>query len=174
MTASAPTYPIGGPVPLPTRDRAALRAAADRMTAAVTQWRALLTDADAAQLTRRFRPGAWTVAQLAHHTADAHLHGLQRLRSALTTPDYVIQPFDQDAWLALPDAALPVEVALALLSAADAHWTALLHGVDVAAFDRRITHPHEGPQDLWQLVAKHDWHVRHHLAQAQRALESGR
>ena len=35
-------------------------------------------------------------------TADAHAHGLSRLKYALTTPGYVVQPFDQDAWLTLP------------------------------------------------------------------------
>ncbi|GHF44886.1 hypothetical protein HNQ07_002191 [Deinococcus metalli] len=173
MTGSATTFPIGGIAPLPTRDRAALRDVSERMTMAGAQWRTLLASLDAPGLARRSRPGAWSVAQLAHHTADAHLHGLNRLRSALTTPGYVIQPFDQDAWLTLPDATLPVDVALTLMGAATAHWTALLLGVDVEAFDTRILHPQEDEQDLWQLVAKHDWHLRHHLAQARQALEAG-
>ncbi|WP_309571571.1 DinB family protein [Deinococcus sp.] len=170
MTGPAPRFPIGPIQPLPTRDRAALEDVAARMTAATAEWRALVTPLDAAGLAHRYRPGAWTVAQLAHHTADAHLHGLNRLRYALTTPDYVIQPFDQDAWLTLPDATLPVTVALNLLDAVNAHWIALLEGMDATDLDRMITHPNEGPQDLWQLVAKHDWHLRHHLAQARGAL----
>ena len=46
-----------------------------------------------------------------------------------------------------------------------------VRSVDVAALYATITHPNEGAQDLWQLIAKHDWHLRHHLAQARRALE---
>ena len=171
MTGSVPRFPIGSIQPLPTHDRPALRAVAARMTAATATSQALLAPLDASALARRSRPGAWTVAQLAHHTADAHLHGLNRLRYALTTPHYVIQPFDQDAWLTLPDAGLPVTVALGLMDAVTAHWIALLEGVEVEALDATVTHPDEGPQELWQLIAKHDWHLRHHLAQARQALE---
>ena len=178
VQATDPRRPIGPIQPLPTHDRAALQGASARMTAATTDWRRLLSGLDAPALARTSRPGSWTVHQLAHHTADAHLHGLNRLRYALTTdlsaPAFVIQPFDQEAWLQLPDAALPVEVALNLLDGADAHWGALLSGVEVPEFGRQILHPQEGPQDLWQLVAKHDWHLRHHLAQARLALEEPR
>ena len=163
-------FPIGPITDLPTRNREALEAAAARMEGAVQEWRARLTGLGEADLNRPYRPGSWTVQQLAHHTADAHLHGLNRLRFALTTEGYVIQPFDQDAWLTLPDAALPVEAALALLDAANVRWAALLRGVDPTEFSRRVVHPSEGEQDLWRLTAKHDWHLRHHLAHARLAL----
>ncbi|PNY80807.1 DinB family protein [Deinococcus koreensis] len=168
-----PRFPLGPVQSLPTRDRPALQGASARMAQAVGGWRQTLSGLDGAALARPYRPGGWTVHQLAHHTADAHLHGLNRLRYALSTDPYVIQPFDQDAWLRLPDAGLPVTVALKLLEAANAHWEALLLGVDVAEYGRRISHPDEGEQDLWRLVAKHDWHLRHHLAQARLALGEG-
>lgn len=163
-------YPIGPMQDLPARNAEALAAVADRMEDAAGEWRRLLAGLDDAALGRSSRPGAWTVRQLAHHTADAHLHGLHRLRSGLTTDGYVIQPFDQDAWLELPDAALPVGAALALLEAVNLRWGALLRGTPPERFARRITHPQEGGQDLWHLVAKHDWHLRHHLAQVRQAL----
>lgn len=145
-------------------------AAAQRMQAAALDWHNLLAPLTPQELARTYRPGSFTVSELAHHTADAHLHGLNRLRYALTTPEYVIQPFDQEAWLTLPDATLPVSAALELLDVVNQRWAALLRAVDVAQFDRRITHPAEGPQDLWQLIAKHDWHVAHHLGHARIAL----
>lgn len=166
-------FPIGPIQDLPTRDVAALGEVAARMEAAAREWRDLLTGLDDEALTRTYRPGAWTVRHLAHHAADAHTHGLNRLRSGLTTEEYVIQPFDQDAWLTLPDAELPMEAALALLDATNARWVALLRGVDPARFARHVTHPQEGRQDLWRLVAKHDWHLRHHLAQARAAVGAG-
>lgn len=164
-------YPIGPIQDLPTRDAAALSAVAARMEETARDWREVLAGLDADALARSYRPGGWTVAQLAHHTADAHVHGLNRLRYALTTDAYVIQPFAQEAWLALPDAGLPVGAALTLLDAANLRWGALLRGVSPDRFARRLTHPQEGEQDLWRLVAKHDWHLRHHLAHARLALE---
>ena len=163
-------FPIGPLQDLPGRDRAALEDVAARMEGAAREWHELLSGLDDSALSRTYRPGAWTVRQLAHHSADAHVHGLNRLRYGLTTEEYVIQPFDQDAWLTLPDAGLPVEAAMALMDTANFRWAALLRGVDPARFARQVTHPHEGRQDLWRLVAKHDWHLRHHLAQARLAL----
>ncbi|GBF06844.1 hypothetical protein DAERI_110026 [Deinococcus aerius] len=170
MTPDPRQYPIGPLQDLPGRDAATLAGVATRMEGAAREWRGVLTGRDEADLNRTYRPGSWTVTQLAHHTADAHLHGLNRLRYALTTGDYVIQPFDQETWLTLPDAALPVGVALDLLDAANAHWAALLGGLSPEHFARQVTHPQEGGQDLWRLVAKHDWHLRHHLAQVGLAL----
>lgn len=165
-------YPIGRRPDLAPGERvpAFLPAAARRMEAATRDWRALLSGVGDADLARTYRPGAFTVRQLAHHVADAHLHGLVRLRHGLTEDGFVIRPFDPDDWAALPDMALPVDVALNLLDALTAHWAILLDRTDPAAFAREITHPDEGPQDLWQLVAKHDWQLRHHLEHARIAL----
>ena len=168
MTASlhadqlADQYPIG-PIPnLPSHDRATLEAA--------QAWRTLLSGLTEAELGQRYRPGSWTVHQLVHHTADAHLHGLVRLSYGLAEQPYTIQPMNENAWLALPTTAAPVQHALTLLDALNLRWTALLRGTDPGALDVQIIHPQEGPQTLWRLVAKHDWHLRHHLAHAQRAL----
>lgn len=163
-------YPIGPIQDVPARDAATLAAVAARMEDTAREWRTVLSGLTEAELGRTYRPGAWTVRQLAHHTADAHVHGLNRLRYGLTSERYVIQPFDQQAWLALPDAALPVGAALALLDAANVRWGALLRGVDPAEFARRVTHSQEGEQDLWRLLAKHDWHLRHHLGHVRLAL----
>lgn len=173
---SDPRYPVG-PLPLlrpEERLPARLEELASSMTRAVTQWQALLPTLTPADLGRTYRPGSWTVAQLAHHTADAHLHGLNRLRHGLTEPDFHIQPFQQTAWLSLADARLPVEVAGRLLAPLNDHWVALLRGTPAGAFDRQIVHPAEGPQDLWQLALKHDWHLRHHLGHVHLALGGAR
>lgn len=168
-----PRYPIGPLPQLPDDARvpATLEQMSVKMRAAVGAWQELLSGRSETDLDRTYRPGGWTVHQLAHHTADAHLHGLHRLRMGLTIPDFVIQPFDQQAVMALPDYGLPVHEALTLLEAINTRWTALLQGVDPAVLTRRVVHPAEGPQDLWQLITKHDWHMRHHLAQAHLALE---
>ena len=167
-----PRYPIGRLPQLPPDQRTpeALKGFAVSIEEAVAEWRGLVGGLTLPELARTYRPGSWTVMQLAHHAAEAHLHGLMRLKAGLTQDSFVIQPFDQDAALMLPDAGLPVSAALELLSVLNLRWTALLRGVGSDQFARRVIHPQEGPQDLWQLVAKHDWHLRHHLAQAWAAL----
>lgn len=166
-------FPVGPLPQLPDAARvpATLHGLAEAMSASVQGWQALLAGRTDPELARRYRPGAWTVQQLAHHTADAHFHGLHRLRSGLTTQGYVIQPFDQQAVMALPDYALPAAQALSLLDSLNRRWVALLRGVDSTEFSRRVVHPAEGEQDLWQLATKHEWHLRHHLAHAHLALD---
>lgn len=176
MTAPADQrFPIGPLQPLPDAERRpeTLGAFADAMTGAVEEWRALLAGRSPADLARTYRPGAWTVQQLAHHVADAHLHGLNRLRHGLTEDGFQIQPFGQTEWLRLPDAELPVSDALDLLGAVNRRWTSLLRGLPPERFAREVVHPAEGRQDLWQLAHKHDWHLRHHLAHARLALGDG-
>lgn len=172
MTPDAVRFPLGPLPQLPAAERvpANLERFATSLEAAVAEWRGLVGARTPSELARTYREHSWNVRQLAHHAAEAHLHGLNRLKAGLTQDGYVIQPFDQDAALTLPDADLPVAAALDLLESLNLRWTALLRGVESAQFAREVVHPAEGRQDLWQLVGKHDWHLRHHLAQARLAL----
>ncbi len=173
VTTPADRFPIGPLPQLPAAERspATLERFSASLEESVAGWRGLTGARTVSELARTYRPGSWNVRQLAHHAAEAHLHGLVRLKGGLTQDGYVIQPFDQDATILLPDTALPLAPALDLLDALNLRWLALLRGVESARFARQIVHPQEGQQDLWQLVTKHDWHLRHHLAQARAALE---
>lgn len=51
------------------------------------------------QFARSYAPGKWTAAQLFTHLAQTEAAFGLRVRMAVTTPGYVVQPFDQDAWL---------------------------------------------------------------------------
>lgn len=165
-------YPVGKLPQLPDSGRtpAQLEQFIQSMQQSVHDWAQVLGDLSPADLQKTYREGAFTVQQLAHHTADAHLHGLNRLRSGLTEDEFQIQPFAPADWVKLPDANLPVTVAVGLLEGLNAHWVALLQGTDPQQWSRPIVHPQEGRQDLWQLVGKHDWHLRHHLAHVKLAL----
>ncbi len=168
-------YPIGPLPSLSVEDRKAttLEQFAQSMTQAVSDWQALANGLSAADLNRTYRPQSWTVFQLIQHVPEAHMYGLTRLKFGLTEDDYTIQPINQQAMMLLPDKQMPIASALALLEALNTSWVALLIHVPMQQFYRKIMHPEEGPQDLWQLAAKHDWHLRHHLAQARLALVVG-
>ena len=51
-----------------------------------------------AQLTRRPRPGKWSIQEILAHLADTELVYGWRLRMILAQPGLPIQPTDQDAW----------------------------------------------------------------------------
>jgi hypothetical protein len=70
-----------------------------------------------ADFERPYAPGKWTARQVLIHLAQAELMVQPRVRLALTSPNYVVQPFEQDDVLALEqsaDARAALEMYLAL------------------------------------------------------------
>jgi hypothetical protein len=157
-------YPVGrfDPAAGATADvrRPAIAAIAGlpmRMRAAV----AGLTDA---QLDTPYRPGGWTVRQVVHHVADSHLNAYLRLKLALTEEQPTITPYDQDAWTALADSRLPVEMSLAMLDGVHARWTGLYRSLAAEQFGRTFNHPEIGIVTLDGQLQMYAWHSRHHVA----------
>ena len=56
------------------------------------------------QLDTPYRPGGWTVRQLAHHVPDSHINSYTRFRLALTEDEPVIKPYEEARWAELADA----------------------------------------------------------------------
>ena len=126
------------------------------------------------QLDTPYRPGGWTVRQVLHHLADAHMNGAQRMRLVLTEHRPVLRHYDQDAWAALPDArGGPPEESLQLLEAVHARMVRLLEAQEAPAFERVGLHPEVGELSLHQLVRTYAEHGEHHLGQI-RGLRSER
>src|SRR5690606_13648413 len=82
-----------------------------------------------AQLDTPYRPGGWTVRQVVHHVADSHMNGYIRVKLALTEEAPTIKPYDENAWAALPDMRLPIDVSLTLLDALHQRWAAVYAGM---------------------------------------------
>ena len=117
------------------------------------------------QLDTPYRPGGWTVRQLAHHVPDSHINSYTRFRLALTEDDPVIKPYDEKRWAELSDVAtVPVEVSLALLENLHARWVPLLRSLSETDWKRSFRHPVLGPVRLEQNAALYAWHGRHHVA----------
>ena len=55
------------------------------------------------QLDTPYREGGWTVRQVVHHLADAHMNAFVRMKLILTENKPALKPYDQDAWAAMPD-----------------------------------------------------------------------
>lgn len=160
-----------GPLPLPPRrDAVQLAQYGHDLEASAAALAGLGAALTPAQLGQTYRTGSFTVRQLIHHIADAHELGFMRFRWGLTERSPSILPMDQDAWARLADYGLPPAPSLALHAAVNARWVAVLAALDPAELTREIVHPQEGVMDLWALLAKHEWHVRHHLGHLQLAL----
>jgi hypothetical protein len=127
--------------------------------------RAAVEDLSEQQLDTPYRPGGWTVRQVAHHVPDSHMNAYTRFRLALTEDEPTIKPYDESRWAELADArTAPVETSLALLEALHLRWAMLLRSLSEADFARQFRHPELGIVSLDKNLALYAWHGRHHVA----------
>jgi hypothetical protein len=97
------------------------------------------------QLDTPYRPGGWTVRQVAHHYADDHLNSYVRFKLALTEEAPAIKAYSEPLWAELPDARQgPIEPSLALLSALHQRWVAAWRALGEADWQRTFVHPKRG------------------------------
>jgi uncharacterized damage-inducible protein DinB len=112
-----------------------------------------------------YREGGWTVAQVVHHIADAHVNAFVRFKWTLTEDRPTIKVYNQARWAELPDATgADVEDSLQAIDAVHARWVRLLDAMTPADFAREFVHPDRGPQTIDRNVAMYAWHGRHHVA----------
>jgi DinB superfamily len=130
--------------------------------AAMRQAIAGLTDH---QLDTPYRPGGWTVRQVAHHVPDSHMNAYIRCKLALTEDNPTIRPYNETEWAKIADTAkTPVDVSLTLLESLHTRWGVLLDSLSEADFARPLQHPEHGQVTIDWLVQLYAWHGRHHVA----------
>ena len=157
-------YPIGDFVRPASLDGAERAAAITNIREVPARLGAALAGLNDHQLDTPYRPGGWTVRQVAHHVPDSHLNAYIRLKLALTEDSPTIKPYDEAAWARLPDSKLPVDASLRLLDAVHERWVVLLESLSEQQWSRTFTHPEAGLTRLDQLLALYSWHGRHHTA----------
>ncbi len=160
-----PRYPIGAFVRPASLDEAERQTAIQEIREAPPALRAALAGLDQRQLDTPYRPGGWTLRQVAHHLSDSHLNAYVRTKLTLTEEIPTVKPYDEAAWATLQDSMLPVEVSLGLLDAVHERWLVLLDSLSESQWIRTFVHPEVGPTRLDQLLALYSWHGRHHIAQ---------
>jgi hypothetical protein len=158
-------YPIGKFVwsgPGTPEDRAR---GIDEIAATPAALRSAVAGLVEAQLDTPYRPGGWTVRQVAHHVPDSHLNAYVRFKLAVTEDTPTVKPYDERAWAELADVrAVPVETSLMLLEAVHARWVAFLRALGEADWARTFRHPEMGVVPLEKNLALYAWHGRHHVA----------
>ena len=159
-------YPVG-PFEAPNEPLSEARRAAliEEVKAAPAALRAALSGLTPPQIDTPYRPGGWTVRQVAHHVPDSHLNAYVRFRLALTEDKPTIKPYAEDRWAELPEAkTAPVELSLDLLEALHRRFVLLLLNMSAAEWSRQLTHPEHGLVGLEWMLAMYAWHGRHHAA----------
>ena len=136
MTADL-RFPIGEFVP-PQSLTPALRArSVETIAATPAALRAALQGLNESQLDTPYRPGGWTVRQLAHHVPDSHINAYVRFKLALTEDAPLVKPYDEAAWARLEDSiSTPIETSLTLLDAVHDRWVRILKAMSASDFSR--------------------------------------
>jgi len=157
-------YPIGKFQSVQKLTDAERCAAIAAIEEAPAQLRAAVAGLNDQQLDTPYRPGGWTVRQVAHHVPDSHMNAFIRMKLALTEDVPTIKPYNEARWALLADAKMPVEASLALLENLHRRWVPLWRSLGPADWERKLNHPEAGVMTLDNVVAHYAWHGRHHVA----------
>jgi hypothetical protein len=118
------------------------------------------------QLDTPYRPGGWTVRQVAHHLPDSHMNSYIRFRLAVTEEAPTIRAYYEARWAELEDArAGDVELSLSLLEALHKRWVVFLRSLSSSDYSKTFMHPELGAVSLDKNLSLYAWHGRHHVAQ---------
>ena len=164
MTEPDLRYPIGKHVPVASLTPTERAAYIAQIAAAPENLRRAVAGLTDAQLDTPYRPGGWTVRQLAHHVPDSHMNAYIRFKLGLTEDTPAIKTYEEKDWAKTPETAAPIAMSLDLLTALHVRWVTLLRGMTAADFARAIKHPEWGKPSLDALLAMYAWHGRHHTA----------
>jgi hypothetical protein len=155
---TAPATPYAGD--LGERDPlAAIRDTADRIAGLARGW---APD----RFERSWAPGKWSARQILTHLAQTELALGNRARMALTTPGYVAQAFDQDAWIARETRLSGPEALETFLALARMN-VLFFDGLSSADRATRLSHPDYGELTLDWIIHQMAGHQVHHLRQLQ-------
>ena len=152
-------------MPVPYSQNLNGRDPVDLMAETIGKTRAAVSPFTPADFNRSHAPGKWTAREVLIHMAHAEIVFGTRVRFALTSPDYVVQPFDQDAWMKLDQNGLDGQAALALFSFARAFNLGLFKRLSVEDRAKSFTHPERGQMTVEDILIMTAGHEVHHLAQ---------
>lgn len=157
-------YPIGRFKPKPAYSPEDIRDGIEAIRLLPSKLHAAASMLGARHLDTPYRDGGWTARQVIHHLSDSHLNAYIRFKWTLTEETPTIKSYDEKLWAQTPDASLPPQISVDLISALHAKWTAMLERLDTEALNRRFTHPETGKQiPLDGMIALYAWHGEHHL-----------
>jgi hypothetical protein len=122
---------------------------------------------------RSYASDKWDARRILLHLAHTEMAFGMRLRMALATAHYVVQPFDQDAWMAREP---PLEGLTALGAYLELRRLnlPLFRSLTPEERGRTIWHPERGPVTIGWIVELLGGHDLHHLAQLEQILAEGR
>ena len=126
------------------------------------------------KLTRRPKPGKWSIAEIVAHLADCELVGGYRVRRILESPGTAIEAFDQDKWAqagkyAKRDAGESLQTFSVLRKAN----LVLLKSLDTTQWGLTGMHAERGAESIERYTQMYAGHDINHLQQIEAILGKG-
>ena len=122
------------------------------------------------QLDTPYGKGKWTVRQVVHHLADAHLHGIIRTKWAVTENNPTLKTYEQDEWAKLPDYSLPIDSSLEILKGIHYRWEYLLSNLSETDWIKPVTHPDSDYSNVEEMIMAYAGHGEKHLGHIRQIL----
>lgn len=118
------------------------------------------------QIDTPYREGGWTVRQVIHHIADAHINAYIRFKLAITEDKPTVKLWDEVTWAECEDAKkAPVSLSLSIIEGIHKRWAILLKSLEINDFKKELIHPEMGNIALSTMLQLYAWHGNHHISQ---------
>jgi uncharacterized damage-inducible protein DinB len=132
---------------------------------APAKMRAAVEGLSDSQLDTPYRPEGWTVRQVVHHLADAHVNWYIRPKLAVTEDQPITKTYAEQLWAELGDARTsPVEASLRMLEGVTARWCRFFESLTPEQWLRTFANPEWGTLTVEDTLRGMAWHSRHHTA----------
>lgn len=126
----------------------------------------------AEQLGIPYITGQWSVAQIIHHLADAHMNSYLRTKRILAETNPEQRPFSQENWVDMADEhETPVQISLMILRGIHTRWVTLFESLADADWQKTGRFRSDGSEmTIDYLLNSYANHSQTHLAQIEQVL----
>jgi hypothetical protein len=119
----------------------------------------------AAEWSRPWAPGKWTVAQIIVHVTQWEMIMGLRVRCGVAAPDFTLQPLDQDELMRVEGEVVSGPTAFDAFEAVRRMNIAFAESLTPEQRRKRVMHPERGAIDVEQLLVTLAGHGVHHFKQ---------
>ena len=136
---------------------------------------ALVSDLSDTDLTTAFIEDEWTVAQIIHHLADAHLNAYMRFKFILLEDRPPLKRYNQEDWAMTADSQQAnISVSMQIIRGLHGRWSDLMESLldDNDVWARASKYPDSKDLSLDYLLNGYVNHSANHIEQIEKTLEA--